>query len=65
MEVLRANLLTQETTLGALADSVDRRLQAFKGHFDEISHQLDALAIGDNRNRNDDRRQPRDDFAQS
>ena len=55
MEVLRASLLTQETTLRALADSVDRRFQAFEGRFDKIVNRLDALAIGANRDRNDDK----------
>ena len=49
MEVLRANFPTQETTLMALADSVDRRFQTFEGRFDEIADQLDALEIGANR----------------
>ena len=64
MEVLRASLLTQETTLRALADNVDSRFQTFDGCFDEITNRLDALAIGVNRDRSDDRRRPRDDFAQ-
>ena len=64
MEVLRASLLTQEMTLRALADSLDRRFQVFEGCFDEIANRLDVVAIGANKNRNDDRRQPRDDFAQ-
>ena len=64
MEVLRASLLTQKTTLRALADSVDRRFQAFKGHFDEIVDQLDALALGANKSRNDNRRWLRDEIAQ-
>ena len=33
MEVLRASLLTQETALKALADSVERRFQVFEGRF--------------------------------
>ena len=37
----------------ALANNVDRRIQAFDGHFDEIVDRLDALAIGANRDRND------------
>ena len=64
MEVLRTNLPTQETTLRALADSVDYRFQAFEGRFDDIVDQLNALAIGANRDRNDDRRRLRDDVAQ-
>ena len=36
----------------------------FEWWFDEIADRLDAFAIGANKNRNDDRRQPRDDFAQ-
>ena len=56
MEVLRASLLTQETILRALADSIDCKFQTFEGRFDEIADRLDALAIGANRNRNDDRR---------
>ena len=31
MEVVRASLLTQETALRALAESVDRRFQTFEG----------------------------------
>ena len=42
VEVLRASLLTQKTTLKALADSVDCRFQGFEGHFDEIVDRLDA-----------------------
>ena len=53
MEVLQASLLTQETTLRAL----------FEGHFDEIVDRLDALALGANRGRNDDKRQLRDNVA--
>ena len=64
MEVLRTSLLTQETILKALADGVDRRFQAFEGHFDEIVDRLDALALGANRVRNEDRRRLRDDVAQ-
>ena len=56
MEVLRASLLTQETALTALADSVDRRFQTYERRFDEIADRLDALTIGANRNRIDDRR---------
>ena len=63
MEVLRANLLTQETTLRALTDSMDHRFQAFEGRFDEIVDRLDALAFGANRGRNEDRRWPKDDVA--
>ena len=36
VEVLRADLLTQEVALRALADNVDHRFQAFEGHVDEI-----------------------------
>ena len=56
VEVLRASLLTQETTLRALADNIDCRFQVFEGQFDEIADRLDALTLGPNRNRNDDRR---------
>ena len=49
MKVLRASLLTQETTLRALADSVDRRFHRFEGHFDEIADRLNALALSANR----------------
>ena len=56
MEVLRAGLLTQETALKALAENVDRRFQVLDGRFDEIADKLDALAIGANRGRNEDRR---------
>ena len=59
MEVLRASLLTQETTLRVLADSVERRFQAFELRFDEIADRLDALVLDSNRDRVDDRRQPR------
>ena len=48
MEVLRACLLTQETTLRALADSVDHRFQAFERCFDEIVDRLVALVIDAN-----------------
>ena len=48
----------------ALADNIDCRFQAFKGRFDEIADRLDALAIGADRNRNNDRRQPRDDVVE-
>ena len=64
VKVLRAGLLTQETALRALTDNIDRRFQAFEGRFDEITNRLDALAIGANKNMNDDRRLPRVDFAQ-
>ena len=40
----------------ALAGNIDSRFQAFEGRFD-------ALAIIANRDRNNDRRQLRDDFA--
>ena len=63
VEVLRVRLLTQEMALRALVDNIDHRFQAFEWRFDEIIDRLDALAIGANRNRNDDRRWPRDDFA--
>ena len=56
-------MLTQEMTLRALTDSVDRRFQVFEGHFYEIVDQLDALALGANRARNKDKRRPRDDVA--
>ena len=56
--------MTQKTALRVLADSVDRRFQAFEGHFDDIADRLDALALGANRGRNEDRRQLRDDVAQ-
>ena len=56
VEVLRVGLLTQETTLRALTDNIDRIFQAFKGWFNEIVNRLNALTIGANRNRNDDRR---------
>ena len=64
MEVLKASLLTQETALRALAESVDRKFQVFEGHFDEIVDQLDALALGANRGRNEDKRRLRDEVAQ-
>ena len=64
IEVLRASLLTQETALRALADNVDHRFQAFETRFDEIADRLDALALGANRGRNENRRQLRDDVAQ-
>ena len=63
MEVLRASLLTQETTLRALADSTNRRFQAFERRFDEIIDWPDALAICANMGRNDDRQWLRDDYA--
>ena len=63
MEVLRDGLLTQEMALRALADNIDHRFQAFKGCFDEIANRLDALAIGADRSRNDDKQRPRVDFA--
>ena len=55
IEVLRVSLLTQETALRALAESVDRRFQAFEGCFNKIADRLDALAISANRNRNYER----------
>ena len=64
MEFLRAKLLTQETALRALAENVARRFQALEGCFDEIADRLDALAIGANRDRNEDRRGPTNDVAQ-
>ena len=64
MEVLQASLLTQEMTLRALADCVDCRFQAFERRFDEISDRLDALVLGANRSRNEDKRRLRDDIAQ-
>ena len=64
IEVLRASLLTQETTLRALADNVNSRFQTFDGRFDDIADRLDALALGANRGRNEDRRRPRDDITQ-
>ena len=56
MEVLRASLLTQKNTLKALTDSINHRFQVFKEHFDDITDRLDALALGANRGRNEDRR---------
>ena len=56
LEVLRANLLTQEKALRVLIDSVDRRFQVFEGCFDEIVDRPDTLAIGANKGKNDDRR---------
>ena len=38
MKVFRASLLTQYTTLRALADSVNRRFHAFERRFDEIAN---------------------------
>ena len=64
MEVLRTNFLTQEMMLRALAESVDRRYQAFKGGFDEIVDRLDALVISANMGRNEDMRRLRDEIAQ-
>ena len=43
---------------------MDGRFQALEGRFDEIADRLDALAIGANRGRNEDRRGPREDVAQ-
>ena len=63
MEVLRVGFLTQEMTLKALAESVERRFQAFEGYFHDIADRLDALAIGANRGRNEDMRGLRDDVA--
>ena len=56
VEVLRVGLLTQEMALRALADNMDRTLRAYKGRLDEIADRLDALTIGANRDKNDDRR---------
>ena len=56
VEVLRADLLTQETTLRALADNMDRRFWAYEVSLKKIADRLDALAIGTNRDRNNDRR---------
>ena len=64
IEVLRAGLLTQEMALRGLANNVERRLQAFERRFDEIADQLNALVLDVNRDRVDDRRQPRVDNAQ-
>ena len=64
MEVLRAGLLTQETTLKALAENLDCRFQALKGRLDEIANRLDALVIVTNKGRNEDKRGPREDVAQ-
>ena len=64
MKVLQASLLTQDTTLRALAYSVDHRFQVFEGHFDEIVDRLDALTLGANRGRSEDKRWLRDDVAQ-
>ena len=43
---------------------MDRIFQAFKGRIDEITDRLDALTIGANRDKIDDRRRPRDNIAQ-
>ena len=56
MEVLRAGLLTQETTLRGLTYSVERRFQAFERRFDGIADRLDVLALDANKDRVDDRR---------
>ena len=64
VEVLRADLLTQETTLRALADNMDCKFWAYEGRLNEIANWLDALAIGANRDMNTDRRRLRDDIAQ-
>ena len=64
MEVLKVGLLTQETTLRALAENVDRRFEALEWHFDKITDRLDALAIGANRGRNEDKKGPREDVPQ-
>ena len=63
MEFLRAGLLTQEKALRALAENVDRRLQALEGRFDEIVDRLDALAFGANRDKNEDGMRLRDEVA--
>ena len=64
MEVLRVELLTQETTLRTLAENVYWRFQVLEGHFDKIADRLDALEIGVNRGRNKDRMRLRDEIAQ-
>ena len=56
MEVLKAGLLTQETTLRGLAYRVERKFHAFERRFDEIADRLDALALDANRDRVDHRR---------
>ena len=56
MEVLRVSLLTQETVLTILPNSVGHKFQTYEPRFDEIVSELDALSIGANRNRIDDRR---------
>ena len=63
IEVLRAELLTQETALRALVENVDRRFQALEGRFNEMADRLDALAIDANRGRNENRMGPREDVA--
>ena len=55
VEVLRAGLLLKRMTLRALANNINHKFQSFKGHFDEIVNRLDVLALGANRNMNDDR----------
>ena len=42
-------------TLRALANSVDYRFQAFEELVDEVDDSLDALALGANRGRNEDK----------
>ena len=64
IEVLRAGLLTQETTLRTLAKNVDCIFQVLEGRFDEIADRLDALAIGSNKGRNKGMRRLREDVAQ-
>ena len=64
MEALRASLQTQEVELRALIESVDRRFQAFKRHFDKIVDRFYALGLGARRGRNKERRRLRDDVAQ-
>ena len=48
----------------ALAENVDRIFPELEGRFDEISNILDALAIGANKGKNEDRGGPRADVAQ-
>ena len=64
VEVLRADLLTQETTLRALVDNINHKFQVYEGHLDKIADRLNAQTIGANRDMTDDRRRPRDDIAQ-
>ena len=64
IEALRAGLQTQEVALKALTESVDHRFRAFEGRFDEITVRLDALALGANRDWNENMQQLRGDIAQ-